>query len=271
MRKRAGHDGLHPVDTGFRDAGGIVACVSDPHARRRIEAAFGRVELVDNPRELVRVLTGGAQCLLVVEPVSRDGESMAPLIRACLARRNVARVAVYYSTANHRPADLLSLGAAGATVLIVQGINDTPSELRKLVSNRNSKVTSRFIVACPDLPARLRSVAEWCVARGGRVSVEEAALQFRVCSRTLSNWAHGCGFANARMLLSRCRVICAIGCADEQGGSIERLALELGYSSAAHLSGFSRRHTGVAFTTALRLHSFEEWCRILFGQRVGAQ
>jgi AraC-like DNA-binding protein len=90
------------------------------------------------------------------------------------------------------------------------------------------------------------------------------AKQFGVTSRTLSNWARRDGFDGIGAFVSKCRILQAIGWA-ERAGSVEAVALALGFGSASHLANMVRRHTGMSLRAALKANSFEGWCGVILG------
>jgi hypothetical protein len=244
----------------------VVACVSNETAKCRLNEAFGsRLLMVPFAHDLQAALLRVRYCLLIVEPFDHGSASVASVVPALLKDRTVVDVIVYASVGHGSLREILRLGAAGVTRVLIRDIDDSPRELRELVlSHISTRLVRCLLSSTPHLPAALRSVAAHCLDREGRAEcAEELALAMGVTSRTLTNWACKAGFGGIGEFVSRCRVLYALGCAYEHKGSVENLSLRLAFTSAAHLNGMVRRYAGMSLRNAMRVNDYGGWCRTL--------
>lgn len=248
----------------------VVACVSDESLLSRLNEAFGESLLVvsefcDLPAALRRV----GISLVIVEPYDRIGAPAADYIVQLRRTSSVAQVVVYFSPNKNHYSDLLRLGAAGVSRVVVKGLDDSPRALREIAELDAFNGLANRLANAVNLDEGLRAVAMLCLGGLGRnPSAELLASTIGVSTRTLTKWARRAGFAGIGVFVSRCRVLYAIGAGVERKVSIESLALSLGYGSAGHLSGLVRRHAGVSLRRAVTTRSFEEWCEALLGDQM---
>jgi AraC-like DNA-binding protein len=245
--------------------------VRDAQLRDRLHAAFGARLIVVPFRQyryltstLLSALTTVGRSYLIVEAAASHSGSIAATIRALTPRRQLVGIAVYFDPYVHDHADLLRLGAAGATHVILRGINEDRQHLRWLL---HEDVCARLQDAVEDLPASLKAIAVFCVERARADRGSEALSGLcGVMAATLTTWARSAGFHDIDDFVSRCRVAQAIGYTLETDCSVEATALALGFASSGHLSRMLRRY-GLSHASTAFDWEFEAWCRLLLAPR----
>jgi len=217
--------------------------------------------------ELASVVAHIGMTDVVLEPPSgpagADASNYVDIGRMQAGR--AVRCVVYFDPKRHAPESLLHLGRAGATSLILANADDNVEAIRRCFERSWREVLVQEL--CKHkirLPADLMELAVWVLCdqlKGHRA--KDAARAMGVSTRTATKVARRAGFRGMESFLSRVRVVEAIGYAQAIGGSVERIAYELGYSSASHLAGMVHRQTGTSLKNGAA-GDLGDLCRALF-------
>jgi AraC-like DNA-binding protein len=246
----------------------VIASVTDPRAVIRLNAAFPHaLVLVRDPSGITTALMGLTRSALIIEPTAEVQSTLAASISTARLSGHIFVCCVYFNPLVHQARQLLALGRAGASELIVFGQDDDPTSLRSLVAMHGPlRSTRQAVMAEPDLAPQMRSIAEYCFAHAGRqLRAAAIAEHHGVTPRTLTHWSRRAGFRGLEEFVSRCRIVLALGSAQATGETLEATAFRFGFGSAAHLSGMVRRHTSMGWRGALMIDA-AWWSRRLLGR-----
>jgi AraC-like DNA-binding protein len=245
----------------------LAAWVKDPSGIRRLQAAYGdRCVIVQTAVALETQVAGANIRAVICELTEESGQATLAAIQRLRSLYPGLEVLVYASAR----AELLRLvfqsGAGGATGLILRDVDDDGASLQRYARAALDEqiISSAVALVRASQQTRLTPVIQYCLERvSERLTAPKIANEFGVHPRTLTNWAKQNGIAGVRSLLSRCRVVVAIGVRTQHDRISEEMALELGFHSAAHLANSVKRHAGLRMRDVLARGSFEDWCRFL--------
>jgi AraC-like DNA-binding protein len=97
------------------------------------------------------------------------------------------------------------------------------------------------------LPAVALPLLRYAVARSGDdPTVEDAAANLGVDRKTLVNWLRTCGTVRPFEFIAWIRLAIAAGMLEDPGKTIEQVALDAGFSSAAAFRNMLRRYTDLS-------------------------
>lgn len=137
----------------------------------------------------------------------------------------------------------------GGAIPLVEGVDD--SVLADLVLPRTaSAVRLQALAAAPRLlrltePLQQRAWAEVLRRLGGRLRTSDVARALRVSREHLSREFGAGGAPNIKRVIDLARTAAAADLLANPGYSVRAVARILGFASASHLSGASRRVAGV--------------------------
>ena len=160
----------------------------------------------------------------------------------------------------------MPLARAGARGVIIAGVDDDPTTLRRLLEHTTlgQAVATATAAALDVVKPRYAPLIVRCLEQiDDRLSADAFARALSVSRRTLTAWANSAGVRGIRALTSRCRVLVAIEMLRDQRRSVEEVALELQFSSSAHLHNTMRRYTGLRPREGLSRDA-AAWCEALF-------
>lgn len=160
----------------------------------------------------------------------------------------------------------MSLARAGARAIIIAGVDDDPPRLRRLLDwrTREQAVQTVTMAALEVVKPRYAPLIAHCLEHiDDPPSAHAFARSLAVSRRTLTSWASSAGVRGIRALTSRCRVLVAIEMLRDRRRSVEDVALELQFSSSAHLHNTMRRYTGLRPRGGLSRDT-AAWCEALF-------
>lgn len=246
----------------------VLGVLSDRRTISRIHQAFGASAHIVSSREQFEIMAARTlPDLIVVEARDSNGDSLAASVSRLRVLRPRATIAVYVnsSTANYH--EVLRLGAAGATKLIISDLDDSPSALHYLAQvSASMSIASE---ASGSFAKHFRephlSAIRYCLehAVDNPVATEVAAA-LGISRRTISNWSVQMGFRGCRGMVSASRAIVAIGLLIERSCSPAHVVEILGFSSPTHLNSTLRRYAGTSIGEIRRCgETFEYWCEIV--------
>ena len=225
-----------------------MALVPESERAARVRAAFGDdCRVLDSTTELIAV-SRQDHVELVIMSIDCHQRPQSAVVAAIRASRRSPPVYVYTDRSVDAVRKLMPLARAGARGVIISGVDDDPLALRRLLDSRTLEHAAATVTAAAldTLKPRYAPLIVHCVERIEDPPRAEAfARAMAVSRRTLTAWANSAGVRGVRALTSRCRVLVATEMLRDQRRSIEDVALELQFSSSAHLHNTMKRYTGL--------------------------
>ena len=220
----------------------------EPERIARLRAAFGDdCHTAKSQPELLRASRLPGVELVVVSPFDSERRSLATAVAAIRASRTSPPVYVYADRTVECVRAIIALAHAGARGLILAGVDDDASRLRRLLETGtlDRAVDMVRAAAREQLHPRYAPLVARCLENITEpLHAVAFARSLGVRRRTLTSWAESAGVRGIRSLTSRCRVLVAIEMLRSPQQSIEHVALSLGFSSSAHLHNTIKRYTG---------------------------
>ena len=244
-----------------------MALVPEPERVARIRAAFGDgCRVLQSAPELIGISRNQHVEFVIISTLDYHKRPLSTAVAAIRASRSSPPVCVYTDRSAESLRELIPLARAGARGVIIAGIDDTPATLRALLAlrTREQVVTTVTMAAIDVLRPRYAPLVVHCLEHiGDPPSAVAFARSLCVSRRTLTAWANSAGVRGIRALTSRCRVLVAIEMLRDRRRSVEDVALELQFSSSAHLHNTIRRYTGLRPREGLSRDT-ATWCEQLF-------
>jgi AraC-like DNA-binding protein len=236
----------------------VVAMVRTESARRALtglEAPFP-LRFVDSCVDLARLGTESGVLGIIVDIRDAQGRSPGAAIAAARRVHPGLPVLVWADREDLVREDLRPLMGAGVTSIQARhsGLVEQVA-IQALVPRRTLSYHQQIDeVLQTRIPEPARHIVSFCLhPSNGMMSVSDVALALGIPSRTLSYRLRGLALPAATELLLWSRVLQAAWELENQGRkSLERIALDLGFSSAA---GLRTSMTRLAFTSPSRLRS----------------
>ena len=257
--------GLTALNT---DAGQrIVALVPEPERASRLRAAFGdQCCVLDSAADLIAVSRRQHVELVVISALDCHKRPHSTVVAAIRASRRSPPVYVYTDRSIDAVRALMPLARAGARDVIIAGVDDDAASLRRLLDSWGfeqavATVTSAVLEMVKPRYAPL--IAHCLEHIGDPPAADRFARAMSVSRRTLTAWAASAGVRGVRALTSRCRVLVATEMLRDRRRSVEDVALELQFSSSAHLHNTMKRCTGLRPREGLSRDT-AAWCAALF-------
>ena len=226
----------------------LIALVPEPERVARLRAAFGDdYHAAESQPELIRASRLPGVELVVVSPFDREKRSLATAVAAVRASRASPPVVVYADRSIESVREIIALAHAGVRGLILAGVDDDTSRLRRLLDTGTLERAIEIVRAATHekMQPRYTPLVVRCLETITEPLPATAfARSLGVRRRTLTSWAESAGARGIRSLTSRCRVLVAIEMLRSPHQSIEQVALALGFSSSAHLHNTIKRYTG---------------------------
>jgi AraC-like DNA-binding protein len=171
---------------------------------------------------------------------------MAPAIAAIRQRFPTVSVLAYCAL----PAgpSMVDVVRAGATGLVLRGIDDAPRTIRVALESARRKSTAERIhdEVSLHLPVAAHPLLRYAISRAGDdPSVDDAAAALGVDRKTLFNWLRQCGDVRPREFINWIRLAIVAGMLEDPGRSAEQAALEAGFTSGTAFRNMLQRYTGL--------------------------
>lgn len=252
------------IPTGHGVVEKVVAMATADGDRLRLLAAFGQgcvlVRDMDELRE-----AAARWCPTHVIVAADKGNAAFFDALSDLARRAVVLSILVPCTPSHLHF-VLSCALAGANDVIVRGVDDDVTTLRRLFIASPVMAISTGIMR--SVSEKLReptvSLVRDCVAHSlTRSRADDVARRLGVSMRTATNWADDAGFKGVRAVISRARTIVALGLIGTYRLPVSSVAETLTFGSVAHLANTVRRCTGLSLKGAVAIGNHHFWTRRL--------
>jgi AraC-like DNA-binding protein len=186
--------------------------------------------------------------LVVIDAAGADGRSMASAVASIRGGFPSVPVLAYCAVPSGRSDVLVDVVRAGATGLVLRGIDDARYAMRAAIASaRRGSVAQRVHdeVALHLMPVA-RPLLRYAIGRAAdEPSVEDAAASLGVDRKTLFNWLRGSGQVRPREFINWVRLAIVVGMLEDPGRSAEQAALEAGFSSGTAFRNMLQRYTGL--------------------------
>jgi hypothetical protein len=225
--------------------------------------AFTDASEVDDVISAVELGRVGA---LIVGARQSADVSLAVLIRRVRESRSDMPILIYSDPGPEALRQVLRFGRAGATDVVVRGVDDTPEVWRRFINVwPSSRLSDEILAALAGLlDSRLVLPAKFCLDHAADVDTTSLCFALGVSLRTLSRWAARGGVGGARALITKCKAAVAIGLAVKLDYTVEAAACATGFSSGAHLANTVKRLTVFTVSNIRASPDLGRWWRGLF-------
>ena len=229
----------------------VLALVRDRDARARLQGALrgvGTLRFCERPTDLAPAVAGGGVHAVLVEPRDSAGNPMAHLVSAL--RTGFPRVPVVAYCDHRRDAsgDILALARAGVHELVFRESDDVRTVFASVLSSAGLQCTAATILERlrDRVPPDLRSVVAYCLEHAAEpLTVSRVAAALGVHRKTLVFRLAKAHFPPPSALIGWCRILTAARLLEDEGRTVERVAMELDFPSGAALRNMLRRYTGL--------------------------
>jgi AraC-like DNA-binding protein len=221
---------------------------------------------VQSPPDLIGVSRDRHVELVILSALDCQKRPLASAVAAIRASRSSPPVYVYTDRSIESVRELVPLARAGARGVIIAGVDDDTTALRRLIESRTCEdaVATVTMAVLEVVKPRYAPLVVRCLEQIDDPPRADAfARSLSVSRRTLTSWANSAGVRGIRALTSRCRVLVAIEMLRDRRRSVEDVALELQFSSSAQLHNTMRRYTGLRPREGLSRDT-AAWCEALF-------
>lgn len=229
----------------------VVALLPDRLRRARLAEGLQGVAVVqfaDRLDDFQRLALGPRVDAVVASAQDAAGHDVAPRIRTIKETLPGLPVVAYLGPGEDLSQEIITLVKAGAEGALIVNSFDSPAVIRKVldVSRATCLAAVSWDSICSALPARVRSVAEYCMRNGHRpLAVDQVALVCGVHRKTLFNRFRECCGMSPSVFMSWCRLIAVADAIADGEASFEAVALRYEFPSASSLRGMLTRYLGV--------------------------
>jgi AraC-like DNA-binding protein len=244
---------LPETTTGARSGETITALVEHPLARERLASGFGtrcKVAFVRTPAEVFGAFEQGRVRFVVLETSRGRLPSTLALLAAVRERFVGLPVVCYWTEPLASGADLCALAHAGATTMVLLGVDDTPPVLRALCADLERRdLTERLLRRAREegVHRHALDIVRMMLLHAHRpLPIDEVAMVLGITRRTLLARLDRAGLPSPRHVAGWCRVMIAAHTLAVSGRSVERVAAELDFPSSNALRNLMRRYSGMA-------------------------
>lgn len=231
----------------------VAALLLTSGARARLCDALGGSDALlshCNVREHLACIEGESITLSVVEITAATACEHVPAIRRLHSGFPSIPV-VAYCDPRGASGLLVDVVRAGATAIVLQGIDDSRVAFREAIRGARRKPIAEEIFAeiAPLLTDDARVFLRYAIERSeSDVTVDDAARDLGVDRKTLNNWLARAGAPRAREFLAWIRLAFAGHLLSDPMRTTEQAALALDFPSGASLRNMLRRYVDVTAT-----------------------
>jgi len=262
---------VRPASNGWT----IVACLADAEAKaclRRSDAGGAALRFVETFEEVGKVLLSlhGSVGAVIITPTDATGAHAAPFVERLVALWPSISFMAYCSIGFRHSHDLRTLGAAGVHGFFFRGIDAAGADIREMLrlADRERAADAVLRRISTFLPRRLRVLFEYSTEYfGGTRTIREVARLIGVSRRTLFRYCERERYPPPGEMLVWCRLFLAAYLLEDQGRTIESVALEIGLPSANALRNLLRYHADCTPTEVRRAGGLE-WMTVTFHARL---
>ncbi|MGH7618804.1 MAG: helix-turn-helix domain-containing protein [Gemmatimonadaceae bacterium] len=187
--------------------------------------------------------------LVIIDAADAQCRSLAPAIATIRQGFPTVPVLAYCAIPAGRSSVVVDAVRAGATGLVLRGIDDVPTAMRAAIqaARRTSVVERVEREVALHLPTAARPLLRYAVTRlVDEPSVQDAAASLGVDRKTLVNWLKRSERVGPRKLINWVRLAIVVGMLEDPGRTVEQASLEVGFASATAFRNMLQRYTGFA-------------------------
>ena len=229
----------------------VVGLIRDRDARARIAHGLrghAAVTFCDAVPELMGTLARVFVTAVVIEVRDRPGICAASVIGCLREGYPSIPVVAYCSLAAATPHDILIAAKAGASGLVLRGVDDTGVALRAALTSAADDCVARRVMRALDevAPGSVRPIIEYCILHARNApSVQQVARALGISRKTLVNRLGAAGMPAPSAIIGWCRLLQAARLIEDPKRPVERIAHELDFPSGAALRNMLKRYTGL--------------------------
>jgi AraC-like DNA-binding protein len=229
----------------------IVGLVGDREARARIAQGLrGHAEITfcGGAAELLDALAHTFVTAVVVEVRECGGVSTTSVIRSLREGYPSVPVVAYCSLTAATPHDILTAAKAGASGLVLRGVDDTGVALRTALMSAADDCVARSVMRALEeaAPGSVRPILEYCILHARNApSVQDVARALGISRKTLVNRLGAAGMPAPSAVIGWCRLLQASRLIEDPKRPVEQIAHELDFPSGAALRNMLKRYTGL--------------------------
>jgi AraC-like DNA-binding protein len=229
-----------------------LALVTSHDDRQRLRAALtgtAEPQFVASVAEVLHVLRAdhGAIRAVILEARDGAGRPAAGLARQVTTLFPSLAVVGYCSLRPEDSQDIIALSSAGVHELVFKQHDDHAALLRTILHSADQACIADLVLRQLEsrLPGRLRPFVEYCLTNPEQAhSVDEVARALGVHRKTLVNYCRLEGYPAPGAVIAWCLILLTVGLLAAPGVTVERIALQLNFSSATALRNMVKRYTG---------------------------
>jgi len=229
----------------------VVGLIADREARARVAHGLrghAAVTFCEAAAELIETLARSPVTAVVVEVRDRAGVCAASVIRSLRDGYPSIPVVAYCSLTSATPHDILTAAKAGASGLVLRGVDDSGVALRAALTSAEDDCVARRVMRMLDevAPGGVRPIVEYCILHARNApSVQEVARALGISRKTLVNRLGAAGMPAPSAVIGWCRLLQAARLIEDPKRPVERIAHELDFPSGASLRNMLKRYTGL--------------------------
>jgi AraC-like DNA-binding protein len=232
----------------------VAALVRDPVSRARLADALkneASVRYCARLSEIEAMVEAGLTNLIVVDHRDHDGSPTLPSVRRLRYEFPSVPIVMYLPLSAAVSGAVLEYAKAGVSQLVFQGVDDVKSSLRTAMEaaldQMSAATLSIELESC--IPATIGPFLRYCLEHARRdITVEEVAAAMGVHRKTLVDRLNAAHLPSPRAMIGWCRLLIAARALDDQGRTVEQVALKLDFPSGAALRNMFKRYTGLRTT-----------------------
>lgn len=164
--------------------------------------------------------------------------------------------------------DIIALSSAGVHELVFKKLDDHAALLRALLLSAEQACIADLVLHHLDahLPMRVRSFVEYCLTNPEEAhSVNQVAYALGVNRKTLVNHCRTEGFPPPGTVVAWCLILLTVGLLSTPGVTVERISIQLNFSSSTALRNMLKRHTGMRPGELRTANALGELCARFLG------
>jgi len=229
----------------------VGALVWDPASRARLQEALrsqATVRFCERQSELVTLVENNLAGVVVVDTRDREGQSTLPTVRLIREDYPSVPVVLYCAISPDTSRDIVVFARAGVNDLVFRDVDDLRHTLRTAISNAADHCSARAILADIEtlVPANVLPMLRYCLENGRRaLTVEDVADALNVHRKTLVDRVSAANLPTPSALIAWCRLLVSARLLEDQGRSVEQVALLLDFPSGTSMRNMMKRYTGL--------------------------
>lgn len=229
----------------------VGALVWDPSSRARLQDALrgqASARFCARQQELLTLLENNLASVVVLDMRDQEGNSTLGAVRHIRAAFPSVPVVLYWSLAPDTSRDMLEFARAGVNHLVLKGVDDIRISLRSALSDAADHCSALSLLSelASVVPSNILPMLRYCLENSRRaLTVEQVAVALGVHRKTLVDRVSTAGMPTPSAIISWCRLLLSARLLEDQGRSVEQVALLLDFPSGTSMRNMMKRYTGL--------------------------